>query len=103
MSEVEKKIISAGIAFGVFGLILGVAGAFYISSEIDLEDGCERMDYLEENYGSNNSDESIASAQQACVSDYYKAAKRAAFLPNLAIATILFGLLLINGANKLKK
>ena len=53
MIEREKKIISAGIAFGVFGLILGVAGAFYISSEIDLEDGCERMDYLEENYGSH--------------------------------------------------
>ena len=103
MSEIENKIISAGIAFGVLGLILGTAGAIYSYSEIDLERGCSRMDYLEENYGSTDDDEGIASAQQACVSDYDKAVKRAAFLPNLSIVTILFGLLLVNGAKKLKQ
>tara|TARA_B100001250_G_scaffold286017_1_gene248077 strand:+ start:207 stop:521 length:315 start_codon:yes stop_codon:yes gene_type:complete len=102
MSENENKIISAGIAFGVLGLILGAAGAIYSYNEIDLERGCPKMDYLEDNYGAADDEESIASAQQACVSDYDKAVKRAAFLPNLSIVTILFGLLLVNGAKKLK-
>ena len=103
MIEDEKKIITAGIIFGIIGLIIGIAGAFYNYSESDLEIGCNSMEYLEEKYDAvGDDDDSIATAQQACVSDYKEAKNRAAFLPNLSLIIILFGVLLINGANKLK-
>jgi len=103
VSKVERKIVLAGMLFGVLGLVLGITGAYYAYSEVELELGCQSIDYLNENYGTFSDDESSNSPIVRCVDDYQKAKERGAFLNNISPVLLLFGVLLFVASNNLKK
>ena len=98
MSEEERKFIIVSLAIGVVGLLLGIAGAFYSLSEVNYEFGCQSIEFVQDNYG----DASNESAQE-CYEDHESARKLATFLNNISPVLVLFGILLLVGANKLKK
>jgi ABC-type lipoprotein release transport system permease subunit len=98
MSEEERKFIIASLAIGVVGLLLGIAGAFYSLSEVNHEFGCENGEFLQDKYG-----EVSGNIIQECLEDHESAKKLATFLTNISLPLILFAILLLFGANKLKK
>jgi hypothetical protein len=98
MSDEERKFIIVSLAIGVVGLLLGIAGAFYSLSEVNYEFGCQSIEFIQDKYG-EASEETV----QECNEDHESARKLATFLNNISPVLVLFGILLLVGANKLKK
>ena len=98
MSEEERKFIIASLAIGVVGLLLGIAGAFYSLSEVNHEFGCQNGEFIQDKYG-----EVSEETMQKCKEDHENARKLATFLTNISLPLILFAILFLFGANKLKK
>ena len=104
VTKLERKIVLAGMLFGVLGLVLGITGAYYAYSEVELELGCQSLDYLNENYGTFSDDDGSSNSPIVrCVDDYQKAKERGAFLNSISPVLLLFGVLLFVASNKLKK
>tara|TARA_B100002049_G_C15830372_1_gene270769 strand:+ start:164 stop:472 length:309 start_codon:yes stop_codon:yes gene_type:complete len=97
MSDKERKFIIACLAIGVIGLLLGIAGAFYSLSEVNHEFGCQNAEFIQDKYG-EVSEETI----YECQKDQESAKKIAIFLTNISLPLILFAILFLIGASKLK-